>query len=55
MRKIVLGDNLDVLDGLPDGVARLIYIDAPFNTGKIQVRTSTHTVRDENGDRAARL
>ena len=34
MNKIVFGDNLDVLRGLPDGVADLIYIDPPFNTGR---------------------
>ena len=51
MRKIVLGDNLEVLRTLPSGLARLVYIDPPFNTGKTQARTSMRTVRDENGDR----
>ena len=51
MRRIVLGDNLEVLAALPDGLARLIYIDPPFNTGKTQARTSLRTVRDEDGDR----
>jgi site-specific DNA-methyltransferase (adenine-specific) len=30
---------------------RLIYIDPPFNTGKVQSRTQIRTERDENGDR----
>jgi len=51
VNRIVLGDCLDVLGGLPDGCARLIYIDPPFNTGRDQRRTSLRTVRDEAGDR----
>jgi site-specific DNA-methyltransferase (adenine-specific) len=51
MRKIVLGDNLEVLATLPASIARLVYIDPPFNTGKTQARKSIRTVRDENGDR----
>ncbi len=49
--RIVLGDNLDVLRALPDGLARLVYIDPPFNTGGEQRRTRVRTVRDETGDR----
>ncbi|MGH7409724.1 MAG: DNA-methyltransferase, partial [Candidatus Methylomirabilis sp.] len=30
----------------------LIYIDPPFNTGKVQARTQIRTVRDEKGDRS---
>ena len=29
----------------------LIYIDPPFNTGKIQSRTKIKTTRDDDGDR----
>lgn len=36
--KIILGDNARVLQTLPDGFARLLYIDPPFNTGKAQKR-----------------
>jgi site-specific DNA-methyltransferase (adenine-specific) len=36
--KIILGDNARVLETLPDGFARLLYIDPPFNTGKAQKR-----------------
>jgi site-specific DNA-methyltransferase (adenine-specific) len=38
MRKIILGDNADVLPTLPDRFARLVYVDPPFNTGKVQKR-----------------
>jgi site-specific DNA-methyltransferase (adenine-specific) len=38
MRRIVLGDNLDVLPRLPAAFASLVYIDPPFNTGKTQER-----------------
>jgi site-specific DNA-methyltransferase (adenine-specific) len=49
--RIVLGDNLDVLRALPDGLARLVYVDPPFNTGGEQRRTRLRTVRDDDGDR----
>ena len=52
MNRIVLGDCLDVLRELPGGCARLIYVDPPFNTGKVQQRTRLRTVRDEDGDRS---
>ena len=48
---IHLGDNLDVLRGFEGGSFELIYIDPPFNTGKVQSRTRLKTVRDANGDR----
>ena len=49
--RIIQGDNLDVLRDLPDGCARLIYVDPPFNTGREQSRTRVETTRDANGDR----
>lgn len=49
--RIYFGDNLGVLQSLPDGLADLIYIDPPFNTGKERAHTQLHTVRSENGDR----
>jgi site-specific DNA-methyltransferase (adenine-specific) len=49
--RIYFGDNLSVLQGLPAESVDLIYIDPPFNTGKVQSRTRLTTVRDENGDR----
>ena len=48
---IHLGDNLAVLRGLPSARFQLIYIDPPFNTGRIQRRTQLRTVRDDDGDR----
>ena len=51
MNTIYFGDNLQVLQGLPSESVDLIYIDPPFNTGKVQERTQIKTVRSENGDR----
>jgi site-specific DNA-methyltransferase (adenine-specific) len=51
MQRIIHGDNIDVLPTLPDAFARLIYIDPPFNTGKVQQRTRMKVVADANGDR----
>lgn len=44
---VVAGDNLPVLRGLPDQSFQLIYIDPPFNTGKVQSRQSLKTVRTD--------
>ena len=49
--KIYFGDNLSVLEQLPSESVDLIYIDPPFNTGKVQGRTQIKTVRSESGDR----
>jgi site-specific DNA-methyltransferase (adenine-specific) len=49
--KIYFGDNLPILANIPSETVDLIYIDPPFNTGKIQKRTEIKTVRSENGDR----
>ena len=51
MRRIVQGDNLEALGGLPDGFARLIYIDPPFNTGKAQKRRRIRAEEDAAGQR----
>lgn len=48
---IVLGDNAEVLPGLPGASFQLIYIDPPFNTGKTQTRTTLTTAKDADGDR----
>lgn len=45
------GDNLEVLRSMPSESVDLIYIDPPFNTGKVQSRRRIKTVRDEKGDR----
>src|SRR5438093_230131 len=49
--RIYFGDNLPILRTLQDSSLDLIYIDPPFNTGKLQKRTQIQTVRSENGDR----
>jgi site-specific DNA-methyltransferase (adenine-specific) len=49
--KIYFGDNLSILQEFPSESVDLIYIDPPFNTGKVQGRTQIKTVRSENGDR----
>ena len=46
---IYYGDNLQILPMIKDGSVDLIYIDPPFNTGKVQQRTQIRTVRDETG------
>jgi site-specific DNA-methyltransferase (adenine-specific) len=51
VNRIYYGDNLPILQGLADGSIPLIYIDPPFNTGKVQQRTQLETVRSANGDR----
>ncbi|NLE21966.1 MAG: site-specific DNA-methyltransferase [Actinobacteria bacterium] len=51
MKRIVLGDCLDVLRDLDAGCARLVYLDPPFNTGKAQERLHLRTTMDPQGDR----
>ena len=50
---VYYGDNLKLLNSLPDACVDLIYIDPPFNTGKVQSRKRLRTVRsaDGQGDR----
>jgi site-specific DNA-methyltransferase (adenine-specific) len=47
--RVIQGDNLPVLAGLPDESFTLIYLDPPFNTGRVQKRQSTTSVRTEAG------
>jgi site-specific DNA-methyltransferase (adenine-specific) len=49
--EVVLGENLEVLSGLPDGWFQMVYIDPPFNTRREQTRRNMATVADEEGDR----
>lgn len=51
MHQVIHGDNLDVLRGLPDGVADLVYLDPPFNTGRTRKLDARVTVRSDDGDR----
>jgi len=48
---IQFADNLGVLKRRETASVGLIYIDPPFNTGKIQSRTQIRTTRSEDGDR----
>ena len=48
---VVHADNADVLPRLRDECFRLIYIDPPFNSGKVQRREELATVRCDDGDR----
>ncbi|MFN3689717.1 MAG: DNA-methyltransferase [Fimbriimonadales bacterium] len=48
---IICGDNREVLPQLPTGAFRLIYIDPPFNTGKVQQRRRIRATADANGTR----
>ncbi len=49
MHEIYQGECLDILPKLPSGFARLVYIDPPFNTGKVQRRTRMKVRTDEAG------
>ncbi len=52
MAKIILADNMSVLPGIPSASVELVYVDPPFNTGKVRRLTRLRTVRDdEGGDR----
>ncbi len=51
MLDIHFGDNLEVLRTFPAASFELIYIDPPFNTGRVQSRTALRTTRDAQGDR----
>nr|MBP8857968.1 site-specific DNA-methyltransferase [Anaerolineaceae bacterium] len=49
--KVILADNLSVLQSMPDACIDLVYIDPPFNTGKQQTRLHLKTEQSETGDR----
>ncbi len=48
---VVHADNAAYLPTLPDGAFTLIYIDPPFNTGRVQSRQQTTMVRSDSGSR----
>jgi site-specific DNA-methyltransferase (adenine-specific) len=50
-RRILQGDNLQRLGELPEGIARLAYIDPPFNTGRTQKRDRMRVRRSDSGAR----
>jgi site-specific DNA-methyltransferase (adenine-specific) len=49
--EILLGDNMELLPRLPDAWFQLVYIDPPFNTGKLQERRTLAAVSDAEGER----
>jgi site-specific DNA-methyltransferase (adenine-specific) len=49
--RVIHGDNLDILPTIATGSIDLVYIDPPFNTGKVQKRTQLATKRAADGDR----
>jgi len=49
--RIVYAENLGYMRRLPDGQFRLIYIDPPFNTGKVQQRMRLLAVASDAGTR----
>jgi len=49
--RVIQGDNLAVLQSIPDASIQLIYVDPPFNTGRVQSRGSSTTTRTETGNR----
>lgn len=51
MRRILQGDNLSVLPTLPAAFARLVYVDPPFNTGRVQRRERMRVLASEEGAR----
>ncbi len=51
MKDVLLGECLSVLPTLPRAFARLVYIDPPFNTGKVQKRRRIESSQDKDGAR----
>lgn len=49
--QVLFGDNLKLLKKMEQESVNLIYIDPPFNTGKVQSRTQLKTKQDIAGDR----
>jgi site-specific DNA-methyltransferase (adenine-specific) len=47
--QILLGENMQLLPTFADASFQLVYIDPPFNTGKVQARQTLQAVRDDDG------
>ncbi len=47
--RVIQGDNLAIVADLPDSSFTMVYLDPPFNTGRIQTRQSTTSVRSAVG------
>jgi len=48
---VFCADNADILPRLADESFRLVYIDPPFNRGRVQHREVLKTTRNDQGDR----
>ncbi len=48
---VIAGDNATILSRLPDAAFDLIYVDPPFNTGRVQARHTLEVSADARGDR----
>ena len=48
---VVAGDNQAVLDSLPEETFDLVYMDPPFNTGRLQARSTFSVSADPAADR----
>lgn len=55
MNDIILGDNLEILPKLPSNSCTMIYIDPPFNTGKVQKRDRITVVEAKEGEKGDRV
>ena len=53
--QIIHGDNLPVLEHMSPASVPLVYIDPPFNTGKVQARTRIKATTVTNADVADRI
>ena len=49
--RVIHSDNLTALQSIPDESIQLIYVDPPFNTGRVQSRGTSTTTRSEEGNR----
>jgi site-specific DNA-methyltransferase (adenine-specific) len=49
--QILLGENLELLPAFVSGSFQLVYLDPPFNTGRVQARRTLRAVSDEQGER----
>ncbi len=47
---VVQADNAEFLPSLPDAAFTMIYVDPPFNTGRVQRRQQTSMVRSADGE-----
>ncbi|NQX11780.1 site-specific DNA-methyltransferase [Microbacteriaceae bacterium VKM Ac-2855] len=47
--RVLHADNLAVLPSLPDESFAVVYLDPPFNTGRVQTRRTTTSVRSATG------